>query len=101
VGKWIQRLAKHGNGITLLHARCEAGWFEPCWRSASAILFLADRIHFHRSDGTRQSANGGAPPVLVAFGAEARRRLERCGIDGYLITTWVRLESKPALLAAE
>src|SRR5262249_39764274 len=32
VGEWIARLAQHNCGITLLHARVEAGWFEPCWR---------------------------------------------------------------------
>jgi hypothetical protein len=51
VGRWIQRLAEHGSGIALLHARTEAEWFEPCWRSATGILFLADRLYFHRSDG--------------------------------------------------
>jgi hypothetical protein len=29
VGAWIRRLAAHGNGVALLHARTEAGWFEP------------------------------------------------------------------------
>jgi hypothetical protein len=88
VGEWIARLAEHGNGITLLHARTEAGWFEPIWQRASAILFLADRIHFHRPDGTRQPANSGAPPILAAFGAEAVSRLQRCGIGGSLVTRW-------------
>jgi DNA N-6-adenine-methyltransferase Dam len=50
VGNWIRRLAQHGNGITLLHARCEAEWFEPIWQHAACILFLADRIHFHKPD---------------------------------------------------
>jgi DNA N-6-adenine-methyltransferase (Dam) len=88
VARWIQKLAAHGNGIALLHARTEAAWFEPCWNSASSILFMADRIHFHRPDGMRQPANSGAPPVLVAFGAEARRRLERWDIAGFLVTAW-------------
>src|SRR5262249_35831144 len=68
VGRWIAKLAEHGNGIALLHARTEAGWFEPIWKHAAAILFMADRIHFHRPDGTRQPANSGAPPILAAFG---------------------------------
>src|SRR5262249_46048470 len=29
VGDWIARLAEHGNGITLLHARTDDAWFEP------------------------------------------------------------------------
>jgi hypothetical protein len=88
VAKWIGRLAKHGNGIALLHARTEAGWFEPCWQSAAAILFMADRIKFCRPDGTEQPANSGAPPVLVAFGPEALARVERSNIPGALVTGW-------------
>ena len=88
VGTWIARLAAHGNGITLLHARTEATWVEPIWQHAAVILFLADRIHFHRPDGSRQPANSGAPPILAAFGDEAAQRLYRCGIAGALVTRW-------------
>jgi hypothetical protein len=28
VRQWVERLAFYGNGIALLHARTEAGWFE-------------------------------------------------------------------------
>ena len=89
VATWIRKLAKHGNGIALLHARTEAEWFEPVWESASGILFMADRIHFHRPDGSRQPANSGAPPLLASFGAEALRRLHRCEIPGAIVTGWV------------
>jgi DNA N-6-adenine-methyltransferase Dam len=88
VGAWIAKLAQHGNGITLLHARTEASWFEPIWQRAAAILFMADRIKFCRPDGTDQPANSGAPPILAAFGAEAVLRLHRCGIGGALATRW-------------
>jgi hypothetical protein len=88
VAKWIGRLAKHGNGIALLHARTEAGWFEPCWEAARGILFMGDRIKFCRPDGTEQPANSGAPPVLVAFGPEALARVERSKIAGALVTGW-------------
>jgi hypothetical protein len=90
VGRWIERLAEHGHGIALLHARCEAAWFEPIWKSASGILFMADRIYFHRPDGSRQPANSGAPPVLVAFGAQDLICLRNCGIAGALVTKWER-----------
>jgi hypothetical protein len=88
VHKWIEKLAQHNNGIALLHARTETDWFRPCWQHASAILFMAKRISFCRPDGSEQPANSGAPPVLVAFGAEARRRLETCTIPGALVTQW-------------
>jgi DNA N-6-adenine-methyltransferase (Dam) len=88
VGAWVTKLAQHGNGITLLHARTEAEWFEPIWQHAAVILFLANRIHFHRPNGSREPANSGAPPVLAAFGDEAAQRLYRCGIGGALVTRW-------------
>jgi hypothetical protein len=88
VGAWIARLAQHDNGITLLHARTEAAWFEPIWQRATAILFMADRIKFCRPDGSEQPANSGAPPILAAFGDEAAARLRHCGIAGALVTQW-------------
>jgi hypothetical protein len=88
VGKWIRRLAEHGNGTALLHARTEAGWFEPIWERASAILFMGNRIKFCRPDGTEQPANSGAPPVLVAFGDLDHQRLRHSGIPGALAPHW-------------
>ena len=88
VGKWIERLAKHGNGTALLHARTETNWFQPCWEYAQAILFMADRIKFCLPDGTEQPANSGAPPVLVAFGDHDAHRLELSGISGALVHGW-------------
>jgi hypothetical protein len=88
VGAWIRRLAAHGIGTALLHARTEASWFAPVWECASGILFLASRIHFHHPDGSRARANSGAPPVLVAFGASDLERLEHAPIAGNLISQW-------------
>ncbi len=88
VGEWIQRLAEHGIGTTLLHARTEAAWFETVWNSARLILFLADRIKFCRPDGTEQPANSGAPAVLAAFGSEDALRLRDSEIPGVLVTAW-------------
>jgi hypothetical protein len=52
VGKWIQRLANHGNGTALLHTRTEAEWFEPVWKSAKAILsWPIDSISTIQMDG--------------------------------------------------
>lgn len=85
VGKWIQRLADHGHGTALLHARTETDWFRPAWERASALLFMFQRIKFYRIDGTEQEANSGAPVVLLAFGDYDARRLRTSGIPGALI----------------
>jgi DNA N-6-adenine-methyltransferase (Dam) len=91
VGQWIQRLAEHGRGTALLHARTEAAWFEPIWQYASGILFMANRIKFCRCDGSEQPHNSGAPPVLVAFGGRDLAQLRVSGITGALVTRWERV----------
>jgi hypothetical protein len=91
VGEFMIRLARHGRGTALLHARTEAAWFEPIWESASGVLFLADRIKFCRPDGVERPYNSGAPPVLVAFGEYDLERIRRSGIAGALVSTWEML----------
>jgi hypothetical protein len=83
VGVWVERMARHGNGILLVHVRSETAWFEVIWQHATAILFLADRLFFHLPDGSRCPHNSGAPACLVAFGASAHERLRACiGMPG-------------------
>lgn len=84
VGKWIMKLAEHGNGMALVHARTEAQWFKPVWQS-SLMLFLGSRIKFCRPDGSEQPANSGAPVVIAAWGREASNRLLRSSIAGQFI----------------
>lgn len=83
---WLRKLATHGNGIALTFARTETAWFfETVWRAASAALFLEGRIHFHRVDGSRATANAGAPSVLVAYGERNVAALGRSGIPGKMV----------------
>ena len=89
VGKWVRKLAEHGEGTALLHARTEAEWFEPVWQKAKAILFLANRLHFHYPDGSRAKANSGAPACLIAFGVLDAKKLVASKIPGALVTGWM------------
>lgn len=88
VGAWMKRLAGHGEGIALLHARTETDWFRPVWESSSAILFLGKRVKFLRPDGTEQSANSGAPVLLAAFGEADAVVLRSCGLPGAIVNSW-------------
>lgn len=88
VDQWVKKMAAHGSGICLLHCRTEASWFEPVWKHATAILFLADRLHFHRPDGTREKANSGAPACLASFSERDAQRLRASRIPGYLVAAW-------------
>lgn len=83
---WLRRLAAHGVGTALIFARTEtAFFFESVWPQASALLFLAGRLHFHHENGARAAKNSGAPSVLVAYGARDAELLRRSGLDGYLV----------------
>ena len=79
---WLGRMADHGNGIALVFARTEVeGFHRTVWDRAHALRFLEGRLFFHRPDGERGEANGGAPSVLIAYGEEAARRLESAEIE--------------------
>lgn len=85
-GKWLEKLAKHGIGTALIFARTEtAMFFDHVWRSASALLFLEGRLHFHYPNGERAKHNSGAPSVLVAYGVEDSEALYESNLDGKYI----------------
>jgi hypothetical protein len=95
VALWVQKLADHGNGILLLHARTETEWFVPVW-SADLIVFLSKRVTFCKPDGTPCTvtnartgkvsvANSGAPVVLAAYGAKSVARLYAANLPGHYI----------------
>jgi len=83
---WLQRCVSHGNAVALIFARTETRmFFEHVWPSASAVLFLEGRLHFHHADGLRAAANAGAPSVLVAYGQDNAQALSACGLGGHFV----------------
>jgi hypothetical protein len=86
---FMERLAKHRNGIGLLFGRTETQMFSKhIWFEADAILFLAGRLTFYRPDGTKAKGNSGGPSVLVAYGGANVDALRKCGLPGALVTGW-------------
>lgn len=100
-GRWVSRLAEHpGGGIALVFARTETEWFvKSVWKAkrATAVFFIHGRITFRDRFGEPvqvevrvpgkdkvrfQTANAGAPSVLVAYGREAAARLLGSNISG-------------------
>ena len=68
-GKWMKKLADHGNGVALTFARTETKmFFDTVWNRADAILFLRGRLKFHNVDGTPGNNSAGAPSCLIAYG---------------------------------
>ncbi|WP_280471168.1 DNA N-6-adenine-methyltransferase [Nocardia cyriacigeorgica] len=89
LGRWLDKLADHGNGTALVFARTETRWFiDHVWARASAVLFLHGRLHFHLPDGSRARGNAGAPSCLVAYGHDAAQLLAASGLDGVLVNRW-------------
>ena len=75
-GKWLAKLARHGDGVALIFARTETKMFhEHVWPRASALLFLRGRLSFYNVDGTPGKGSAGAPSVLVAYGGGYADRL--------------------------
>jgi hypothetical protein len=84
-GRWLAKLARHGNGIALIFARTETEmFFKWGWERAHAMLFVRGRISFHKVDGSIRG-NAGAPSVLIAYGVENAHVLERCKIVGAFV----------------
>jgi hypothetical protein len=92
-GEWLARLAQHGDGIALVPARTETGWFQQrVWNAAGSVLFLTPRLRFHRPDGTLPAGNAGHASVLVAFGKRAQIKLQLApAIRGTLVRRWFAL----------
>lgn len=91
IGRWMGRLAQHGQGIALIFARTEtAAFHETVWRAADALLFLEGRLHFHDHLGIRAKANAGAPSVFCAYGAADADVLASCGLPGAFIPLRLR-----------
>lgn len=94
-GAWLKRLAEHGRGTALIFARTETQFFfDHVWGSASALLFIRGRLHFHRVNGERARANSGAPSVLVAYGEMDAYLLGVSGIGGRFILNCSHCEDK-------
>lgn len=85
VTRFLGRMAAHDRGTALIFARTETDAFHRfVWGAASGLLFLRGRLNFHHADG-RRAANGGAPSVLIAYGAEDRDILAAAPIDGHFV----------------
>lgn len=87
LGKWLGRLADHGRGTALIFARTDTAAFQAqVFGRATAVLFLAGRLHFYTATGERGPGNAGAPSVLCAYGRDDAARLKASGIKGTFIT---------------
>src|SRR5712671_6255676 len=78
VARWIGRLAEHGHGTALLHARTETEWFRICWSKASTILFMPQRLTFVKPDGSPCTTRSGERGQQRCSAGSRRVRGLRC-----------------------
>jgi len=86
--KWMERLARHGNGIALVFSRCDTRWFHDYAPFADAICFIKGRVQFVPADKADFYADGqyrptggcGAGSMLMAFGEDNARALHNSGL---------------------
>ena len=72
-GKWVGRLAEHGDGIALVFTRLDTPWAQEALRGCSAVCFIAGRVNFIPGPGaplarSDRRSRAGAPSMLLAFG---------------------------------
>lgn len=85
LSKWLAKLAAHRNGTALTFARTETRAFQRfVFPVATAMLFIAGRLKFHRVDGT-EGGCAAAPSVLIAYDESNAERLESSGIAGAFV----------------
>lgn len=77
---WMRRLAAHGDGVALVFARTETRWWHATVPAASAVCFIAGRLHFCDAQGVAAKHNSGAPSALVAYGQENAEALAASGL---------------------
>lgn len=92
--QWLEKLARHGNGIALVFSRTDTKWFQRAADQCSAMMFLSPRLTFLRPDHSF-GTNSGCGSCLVAFGDVARARLFQSKLRGVLMSTIKLCEATP------
>lgn len=97
--QWLDRMARHDNGILLIFARTDTVAFQKyVFGFADALLFVAGRISFCLPDGSRTIASrSGAPSVLCAYGEKNVEALEIALGGRAILGTMVSLRAPSAI----
>lgn len=86
INLWLERLADHGDGIALVHARSNTRWFREALARATAVCFIAGGVRFASDrSGTQPPGGSPMPCVLLAYGLVAATAVMRSGLGPCLI----------------
>jgi hypothetical protein len=83
VGRWLERLAAHGDGMALVFARTDTRWWQTVAPTATAVCLIAGRLRFRTPDGTAGPAP--APSACLAFGLPCALALAGSGLGHTLL----------------
>ncbi len=82
---WLAKMNQHRNGVALVFARTDCGWFHNFVTKADAILFLKGRVRFVDGLGVTKGSGAGSGSMLVAWGDENVKVLETMRDIGFLV----------------
>jgi hypothetical protein len=100
IDPWMERMAAHNNGVALVPARIDTGWFHRfVWSHASGMFAFRGRLTFLLPMAISPSAihqnNAAAPCVLVSYGELCREWLRACRLSGAFVELTPRTETLP------
>jgi len=81
---WLAKMDSHKNGIALVFARTDCGWFHDYIMKADAILFLQKRVRFVDGLGVTSGNGAGSGSMLIAWGERGVKALEKMKNRGAL-----------------
>jgi hypothetical protein len=88
----LEKMHKHRNGVALVFARTDCGWFHDSVAKADAILFLRGRVKFVDGLGVTGGSGAGSGSMLIAWGADNVTALESMKDVGFLVRNTIEPE---------
>lgn len=83
IKQWLNKMALHQNGITLIFARTETEtWQEQIFPYANSLFFIKGRLKFHNVKG-KQLNSAPAPSVLISYTEFDAEMIEQSDIQGH------------------
>ncbi len=79
-GRWVERLADHGNGIALVFSRTDVKWWHAAVPKATAVCFIRGRLTFIAGAGQSAPGNSGGPSALIAYGDACAEAIANSGL---------------------
>lgn len=84
MGRFMEKMALHGNGIGLTFARTDTTAFQDyVFPFIDSIFYVRGRIKFYDEFGNKANSNGGAASVLLSYSEFDSDAIAESGIRGF------------------